>query len=88
MTSNNGWLQKYDKHSGEIMYGVAYWSYFVLRNHSYNNNLNRIDATMAEGKPDIDVNGSCMCQKQQKQATEITPLILLYPMNHLLYRSS
>ena len=51
------------------MHGVAY---FVLHNHSYNNNLNRIHATMAEGKPVIDVDGSYLYRKQQKQTTEIT----------------
>ena len=44
--------------NGVIMHGVAWWRYFVLHNHSYNNYLNKINATMAEGKPVINVDGS------------------------------
>lgn len=51
-------------------------SYFVLHSHSYNNNLNRVRATMAEGKPVIDVDGSYLYRKQQKQTTEITATAL------------
>ena len=47
-----------------------------ISTYFYNNNLNRVHATMAEGKPVIDVDGSYLYRKQQKQTTEITATTL------------
>ena len=48
----------------------------MLHTHFDNNNLNRVRATVAEGKPVIDVDGSYLYQKQQKQTAEITATAL------------
>ena len=49
----------------------------ILHNHSHSNHLDRVHATKVEGEPVINCNvdGSCLYQKQQKQATAITASI-------------
>ena len=54
----------------------------MLCTHFDNNNVNRVHASMAEEKPVIDVDGSYLYRKQQKQTAEIAATAL--PNEYLL----